>query len=53
MFVALMAAILLGFPVAYSIGGIAKVFAYLGWVLGVMEIPLLGATPQLNFWLIK
>ena len=53
MFVALMAAILLGFPVAFSIGGIAIVFAYLGWVLGVMDISLLGATSQRIFGLLS
>ncbi|MFT6301638.1 MAG: TRAP-type mannitol/chloroaromatic compound transport system permease large subunit [Granulosicoccus sp.] len=53
MFVALMAAILLGFPVAFSIGGIAIVFAYLGWALGVMDISLLGATSQRIFGLLS
>jgi TRAP-type mannitol/chloroaromatic compound transport system permease large subunit len=34
MFAALIGAILLGFPVAFSIAGVAVVFAYLGWALG-------------------
>lgn len=53
MFAALMAAILLGFPVAFSIGGVAIVFAYLGWALGVMDITLLGATGQRIFGLLS
>jgi len=53
MFAALMAAILLGFPVAFSIGGVAIVFAYLGWALGVMDISLLGATGQRIFGLLS
>jgi len=53
MFAALMAAILSGFPVAFSIGGIAIVFAYLGWALGVMDISLLGATSQRIFGLLS
>jgi tripartite ATP-independent transporter DctM subunit len=42
----LMAAILLGFPVSFAIGGTAIVFAYAGWVTGVMDIGLLGALSQ-------
>jgi len=53
MFAALMAAILMGFPVAFSIGGVAIVFAYLGWALGVMDISLLGATSQRIFGLLS
>jgi len=53
MFAALMVAILSGFPVAFSIGGVAIVFAYLGWVLGVMDITLLGATSQRIFGLLS
>lgn len=49
MFAALMAAILLGFPVSFSIAGVAIFFAYLGWSLGEMDIGLLGALGQRVF----
>jgi hypothetical protein len=51
MFAALIGAILLGFPVAFSIAGVAVLFAYLGWALGVMDISLMGATGQRVFGL--
>ncbi|MDF1606701.1 TRAP transporter large permease subunit [Hoeflea sp. YIM 152468] len=53
MFAALMGAILLGFPVSFSIAGVAVVFAYLGWALGVMDITLMGATGQRVFGLLS
>ncbi|WP_113911529.1 TRAP transporter large permease [Roseovarius dicentrarchi] len=53
MFAALMAAILSGFPVSFSIAGVGIVFAYLGWALGVMDISLLGAMGQRVFGLIS
>lgn len=37
MFAALMAAIPVGFPVSFSIAGVGIVFAYLGWMPGVMD----------------
>lgn len=49
MFAALMGAILLGFPVSFSIAGVAVIFAYLGWMLGQMDITLLGAMGQRVF----
>ena len=49
MFAALMGAILLGFPVSFSIAGVAVIFAYLGWMLGQMDITLLGALGQRVF----
>ena len=49
MFAALIATILMGFPVAFSIAGVAVLFAYLGWVLGVMDISLMGALGQRVF----
>ncbi len=52
MFAALMAAILSGFPVAFSIAGTAIAFAFLGWSLGVMNISLLGAMSQRIFGLL-
>ncbi|WP_291737720.1 TRAP transporter large permease subunit, partial [Leisingera sp. F5] len=53
MFAALMAAILIGFPVAFSIAGVAIIFACLGWILGVMDISLLGALGQRVFGLLS
>ena len=53
MFAALIIVILSGFPVAFSIAGVAVLFAYLGWVLGVMDISLLGAFTQRAFGLIS
>jgi len=53
MFLAMMLAILLGFPVAFSIGGVAIAFAYLGWATGAMDVSLLGATSQRVFGLLS
>ncbi len=53
MFAALIVAILSGFPVAFAISGVAVLFAYLGWMLGVMDITLLGAFGQRVFGLIS
>ncbi|UWP98519.1 TRAP transporter large permease [Aliiroseovarius crassostreae] len=53
MFAALMGAILMGFPVSFSIAGVAIIFAYLGWMLGVMDISLLGAMSQRVFGLLS
>ena len=53
MFAALMAAILIGFPVSFSIAGVGILFAYLGWMLGVMDITLLGAMGQRVFGLLS
>ena len=53
MFAALIAAILTGFPVSFAIAGVAILFAYLGWMLGVMDITLLGATGQRVFGLLS
>ena len=52
MFFGLIAAVLSGFPVAFSIAGIAIVFAFLGWWLGVMNLSLLGALSQRFFGLL-
>ncbi len=48
-----MVAILSGFPVSFSIAGVAVIFAYMGWMLGVMDITLLGALGQRVFGLIS
>lgn len=53
MFAALMVAILSGFPVSFSIAGVAVLFAYLGWLSGAMDISLLGALGQRVFGLIS
>lgn len=50
---ALMAAILSGFPVAFSIAGVAILFALIGWQTGAMNIALLGALAQRVFGLIS
>ncbi|WP_022705059.1 TRAP transporter large permease [Pseudorhodobacter ferrugineus] len=52
MFGALMVAILSGFPVSFSIAGVAVAFAYLGWMNGVMDVSLLGALGQRAYGLI-
>ena len=52
MIAALIACILLGFPVSFTIAGVATAFAFLGWGLGVMDISLLGALGQRVFGLL-
>lgn len=52
MFGGLMVAILSGFPVSFAIAGVAVIFAYLGWALGVMNVSLLGALGQRAYGLI-
>ncbi|WP_169569335.1 TRAP transporter large permease [Sneathiella limimaris] len=53
MFAALIAGILLGYPVSFSIAGVATLFAGLGWALGVFDISLLGALGQRVFGLLS
>ena len=38
MFLALVVVIMSGFPVAFSIAGVAVLFACLGWLTGAMDI---------------
>ena len=38
MFAALMGCILLGFPVSFSIAGVAIIFGYIGWATDAMNI---------------
>ena len=52
MIAALIACILLGFPVSFTIAGVATAFAFLGWGLGVMDVSLLGALGQRVFGLL-
>lgn len=49
MFLVLCAAILLGFPVVFTLAGIAVLFAGLGWLLGTFNLALLGALGQRIF----
>lgn len=53
MIAALMVAILSGFPVAFSIAGVAILFALIGWQAGAMNISLLGALAQRVFGLLS
>ena len=53
MFLALVVVIMSGFPVAFSIAGVAVLFAGLGWLTGAMDISLLGAFGQRVFGLIS
>jgi len=46
MFAALIGAILLGYPVSFTLTGIAVIFAALGWAVGVFDLSLLGALGQ-------
>ncbi|MGD2133250.1 MAG: TRAP transporter large permease subunit [Maricaulaceae bacterium] len=45
MFLAALAVLLCGFPVAYSLAGVALVFAFIGWRLGVFDPFYLANTP--------
>lgn len=49
MFAALIAAILAGYPVSFTLAGIATLFALLGWVTGQFDLGLLGALGQRLF----
>ncbi len=52
MIFSLMVAIMSGFPVAFSIAGIAIIFAVIGWATGEMQLGLLGALSQRVFGLL-
>lgn len=49
MFAALIGAILIGYPVAFTLAGIATLFALLGWGIGQFDLSLLGALGQRTF----
>jgi len=49
MFAALIGFILIGYPVAFTIAGVASAFALLGWWLDVFSINLMGALGQRFF----
>ncbi|MFN4171264.1 MAG: TRAP transporter large permease subunit, partial [Pseudorhodobacter sp.] len=49
MFAALIAVILMGYPVAFSIAGVATAFALIGWWAGEFNLSLMGALGQRFF----
>ena len=49
MFVAMCTGILLGFPVVFTLMGIAVIFAVVGWAFGAFDPVLLGALSQRIF----
>ena len=49
MVVAVVAALMAGYPVALTLAGVSLMFAMLGHVLGAMELGILGALPQRIF----
>jgi tripartite ATP-independent transporter DctM subunit len=49
LFVALCAALLAGFPVAFTLGGVALLFAALGWLAGAFDPVFLEALPNRIF----
>lgn len=49
LFVTIVGLLMLGFPVAFSLGGISLGFAALGWSLGVFDLSFLNALPT-RFW---
>ena len=51
MFAVLCGAILIGYPVIFTLAGVAVAFAVLGWSLGVFDFGLLGALSQRVFGL--
>ncbi|MDE3002346.1 MAG: TRAP transporter large permease subunit [Gemmatimonadota bacterium] len=49
MFFAVLAMIFTGYPVAFALGGTALIFALIGSLAGVFDIPLLFALPERTF----
>lgn len=49
---ALIGGILLGYPVSFTLAGVATLFAFLGWATGTFDMSLLGALAQRVFGLI-
>jgi TRAP-type mannitol/chloroaromatic compound transport system permease large subunit len=49
LFAVIVGLLMLGFPVAFSLGGISLFFAWLGWMLGVFDLNFLSALPT-RFW---
>ncbi|GJL81253.1 MAG: C4-dicarboxylate ABC transporter [marine bacterium B5-7] len=52
MFAALIGGILMGYPVSFTLAGVATVFAFLGYAFGAFDLSLLGALSQRVFGLI-
>ena len=50
--VALISGILLGYPVSFTLAGVATLFAFLGWLTGSFDMTLLGALAQRVFGLL-
>ena len=49
---ALIGGILLGYPVSFTLAGVATLFAFLGWVTQAFDMTLLGALAQRVFGLL-
>ncbi|PLW75275.1 TRAP transporter large permease [Cohaesibacter celericrescens] len=49
MFGAACVVLMLGFPVAFSLAGVALAFALIGWLVGVFDMSFLSALPQRIF----
>ena len=49
MFVAACFVLMLGFPVAFTLAGVALAFALIGWMVGVFDMSFLSALPQRIF----
>ncbi|NRG17447.1 TRAP transporter large permease subunit [Rhizobiales bacterium] len=52
MFAGLIVAILIGYPVSFTLAGVATIFALLGWATGQFDMSLLGALGQRVFGLL-
>ncbi len=50
--VALIGGILIGYPVSFTLAGVAMVFAFIGWLTGSFDLSLLGALAQRVFGLL-
>jgi TRAP-type mannitol/chloroaromatic compound transport system permease large subunit len=50
--VALIGGILIGYPVSFTLAGVATLFAFLGWLTGNFDLSLLGALAQRVFGLL-
>ncbi|MDX1442600.1 MAG: TRAP transporter large permease subunit [Gammaproteobacteria bacterium] len=53
MFLAVIGILLLGFPVAFTLGGVALLFAGLGWLLGLFDPILLSVLPSRLFGIMQ
>ncbi|MCZ8124844.1 MAG: TRAP transporter large permease subunit [Magnetospirillum sp.] len=49
LFATIVGLLMLGFPVAFSLGGISLFFAWIGWSLGVFDLNFLNALPTRFF----